>query len=51
MKPPAAAMTNDQASVPVVSASQPAIMGEIIEPMPKYTVHKPTILPADSFEK
>ena len=47
----AAVRTNDQASVPVVSAIQPAIMGESVEPIPKYRVHRPTILPADSLEK
>lgn len=49
--PPAAAKMNDQLSVPVVSAIQPAIIGDIIEPMPKYTVHRPTILPEYSLEK
>ena len=31
----AVAMANDQTNVPVVSAIQPAIMGEIVPPIPK----------------
>ena len=47
----AVARRNDHASVSVVSATQPPIIGDNSEPMPRYTVHKPTILPASFLEK
>ncbi len=49
--PPNIAIRNDHMSVPVVSAIQPAMIGEIMVPIPRYTVHKPMILPAACLEK
>ena len=47
----AAARINDQLNVPVVSAIQPAVAGESVEPMPRRKVHSPTTAPANFFGK
>ena len=51
ISPTTAPSPKDQVSVPVVSASQPAVIGDSIEPVPKNSVHRPTIVPEDSLVK
>ena len=50
-RPAAAAMIKPHISVPLLSAAQPAIIGETIRPIPRYTVQSPIMAPDDSFEK
>lgn len=37
--------------MPLVSTIQPTILKASIDPIPKYTIYKPTILPEGSLEK